>query len=110
MRIALVADVLGADGDIDLDQGFFNMGMDSVLSLRLKAATEAALGRKLPSTVVFECPTPRSFARFIAAELSGEEETAGHSGDDGLAGLSDEELAARVSGAIAGSASALRQS
>ncbi|MFI6291653.1 beta-ketoacyl synthase N-terminal-like domain-containing protein [Nonomuraea sp. NPDC050790] len=95
----LVADVLGGADDIDPDQGFFGMGMDSVLSLRLKAATEAALGTTLPNTVVFECPTPRSFARFIVAELSGEA--------DDLAGLSDEALAARVSGVLANSASAL---
>ncbi|GAA1507227.1 hypothetical protein GCM10009677_44750 [Sphaerisporangium rubeum] len=106
--LGLVAEVLGGATDIDPDQGFFNMGFDSVLSLRLKRAAEAALGKELPNTVVFECPTPRSFARFIVVELCGEHAKAPgpEAVPDGgeLSGLSDEELAARVAVALAGSA------
>ncbi|MDH2427299.1 type I polyketide synthase [Sphaerisporangium sp. TRM90804] len=106
----LVAEVLGgADDDLDPDQGFFGMGMDSVLSLRLKRLTETALGAKLPTTVLFECPNPRSFARFIVTELCGEEDARPAEADD-LLDLSDEALADRVMGALADSASVLGES
>jgi acyl carrier protein len=56
---AEVARILGF-GDaqaIELRQGFFRMGMDSILTVQLRNRLETALGRSLPPTVAFEYPT-----------------------------------------------------
>ncbi|MCZ7416224.1 MULTISPECIES: type I polyketide synthase [unclassified Streptomyces] len=62
-------EVLGGADDVAPEQGFFDLGMDSVLSQELKRRAEAELGFELPGTVMFECPNALSFARFIGAEL-----------------------------------------
>ncbi|GAA4224490.1 hypothetical protein GCM10022254_04030 [Actinomadura meridiana] len=67
--IDMACAVLGEVDDIEPDQGFFDLGMDSVLSARLKADTEHRLGRELPGTVMFECPNAASFADFILTEI-----------------------------------------
>jgi acyl transferase domain-containing protein len=68
--LTLAAEVMGGGaGDIGPDQGFFDLGLDSVLSQDLKARTEKLLGCELPGTVMFECPTTRSLARFVLDEV-----------------------------------------
>ncbi|MFS8200185.1 type I polyketide synthase [Streptomyces sp. CWNU-52B] len=65
----LAAKVLGEDADIAPDQGFFDLGMDSVLSQEFKRRTEETLGVDLPGTVLFECPDVLSFAHFVLDEV-----------------------------------------
>jgi acyl carrier protein len=67
--IEMACAVLGEVDDIEPDQGFFDLGMDSVLSVRLKSDVERMLGRELPGTVMFECPNATSFADFILSEV-----------------------------------------
>ncbi|MEE1931086.1 beta-ketoacyl synthase N-terminal-like domain-containing protein [Streptomyces sp. TRM 70351] len=68
--LAWADEVLGGADDIGPEQGFFELGMDSVLSQQLKRRAERELGRALPGTVMFECPNALAFARFIADELA----------------------------------------
>ena len=66
-----VAAVLGFDPSTPLEptRGFFQMGMDSVMSVQLRNSLEAALGRSLPTTVAFEHPTVEALTGYLAAEL-----------------------------------------
>ncbi|MGW0854215.1 type I polyketide synthase [Streptomyces sp. NPDC002690] len=53
-----VCDVLSMPPDrVDLDAGFFQMGMDSLLAARVRNRLEAGFGRKLPAPVMFEHPS-----------------------------------------------------
>lgn len=64
----LVADILGfASPDrIDPRQGFFKMGMDSIMTVQLRNRLEAGLDCSLPPTLAFEHPTVDSLTEFIA--------------------------------------------
>jgi acyl carrier protein len=50
-------------------QGFFQMGMNSLMAIELKTCLEADLGRTLPSTVAFEYPTIEALAGYIARDV-----------------------------------------
>jgi acyl carrier protein len=64
---SLAGAILGLDiGAVDLDQGFFDMGFDSLMGLELKHRLEAAMGISLPATLVLNYPTVRDLAEFIA--------------------------------------------
>ncbi|KRV49610.1 polyketide synthase type I [Wenjunlia vitaminophila] len=67
----LVAEVLGGADDVAPEQGFFELGVDSVLGAELKERAEDQLGRELPGTIMFECPNALSFAEFILDDLFG---------------------------------------
>jgi microcystin synthetase protein McyG len=66
----LVAEVLGFDGPeaVPPDQGFFQLGLDSLTALELHKRLQAGLGRSLPSTLSFKYPT----AAALAAHLFGD--------------------------------------
>jgi acyl transferase domain-containing protein/acyl carrier protein len=61
---------LGAQSP-DPEQGFFEMGMDSLLSLEFKARLETAFAMRLAPTLIFDNPTVESLTEFFAAEISG---------------------------------------
>jgi acyl transferase domain-containing protein len=101
-----VSGVLGLGSQLpDPEQGFFEMGMDSLLSLEFKARLETELARSLPATLIFDNPTIQSLTERLANEISGQatSEQAGRStaGRDGerllmaeIEQLSDEEAEA----------------
>ncbi len=63
--LAAVAAVLAFDpARIDPDDGFFQMGMDSLLAAQVRVRLEAGLERKLPSPVMFEHPTVGALTRY----------------------------------------------
>ncbi|WP_425303491.1 type I polyketide synthase, partial [Nocardia wallacei] len=72
------AAVLGHSGPaaIDAGQAFRDLGFDSLAAVRFRNGLGAATGLALPSTVVFDHPTPRALTRFLLAELSGDESPA----------------------------------
>lgn len=76
-REALVAYVRGESarvlaldpGQIDEQQGLFDMGMDSLMSVELKTRLEKSVGRRLPTTLTFNYPSVTALAGFLEAEL-----------------------------------------
>ncbi|MCK9897954.1 acyl carrier protein, partial [Frankia sp. AgB32] len=66
-----VAEVLGSDDDeVGPDQGFFDLGLDSVMAVNLTSRAGRALGATLPPTLTFEFPTTRALAQHLLDEMS----------------------------------------
>ena len=96
---------------IEDSKGFFQLGMDSIMTVELRSRLQEGLGCDLPVTVAFEYPNVVALAGFIAGELglqplqptaAGVTEPSDVRMDE-LAGRSDDELAALLDSAIAGS-------
>jgi acyl carrier protein len=66
----LVANVLGFDPsrEIDLEQGLFELGMDSIMSLEFKERLERTLGWQLPSTLTFNYPNIKALTDYILTD------------------------------------------
>ncbi|MEV4497260.1 beta-ketoacyl synthase N-terminal-like domain-containing protein [Micromonospora arborensis] len=56
---------------IDPDEGFFQMGMDSMLAARVRARLQGLIGRTLPATTLFEHATVDALATYLT-QLVGE--------------------------------------
>ncbi|MFE6023784.1 type I polyketide synthase, partial [Streptomyces sp. NPDC056441] len=79
---SLAAAVLGhasSDG-VEPDRAFRELGFDSLTAVELRNALVAETRLQLPTTMVFDHPTPTVLARFLAAELSAQYEMPGLSG------------------------------
>lgn len=68
----MLAEILGhADAaDIDASQGFFDMGLDSMLAMEFTARLETVVNRTLPATVVFRYPTLHALAEFVLSGMN----------------------------------------
>ena len=55
---------------VELDRGFFEMGMDSLVSVDLKSRLEARLGRSLPAMMTFNFPNVRVLANRLATQFA----------------------------------------
>jgi acyl carrier protein len=68
-----VAKVLGFSRAQSLDrhQGFFKMGMDSIMAVQLRSRLSADLGCSLPPTLAFEYPTIEALAVYLGQEVLG---------------------------------------
>lgn len=66
-----VASVLGFEPSQlpNPQQGFFEMGMDSLMAVQLKSRLEASLGFSLPATLAFEHPTIKDLAKYLVKEV-----------------------------------------
>jgi acyl carrier protein len=75
---ALASGVMGLSPTETLDPsaGFFQLGMDSLMSVTLQRALSEALGEFLPASVVFDYPTVYSLTDYLATILPELVETA----------------------------------
>jgi len=55
---------------IEFDRGFFEMGMDSLVSVELKNRLEARLGRSVPAMLTFNFPTVRTLSGHLSKEFA----------------------------------------
>lgn len=58
-----------AQDPLDEDRGLFQMGMDSLMSVRLKRRLEAVTGLRLPGTLTLTYPTISTLARYLEERL-----------------------------------------
>jgi acyl carrier protein len=66
---AMFSDILHTpENEIDIDQNIFEMGMDSILIVRLVLDIERNFGIQISITRIFEIgePTPRNIAKLLA--------------------------------------------
>jgi acyl carrier protein/protein-L-isoaspartate O-methyltransferase/NADP-dependent 3-hydroxy acid dehydrogenase YdfG len=59
-----------ADRALDAGRGFFELGMDSLMSVELKGRLERRFGLRLPATLAFNYPSPAAVAALLDERLS----------------------------------------
>ncbi|WP_452039144.1 SDR family NAD(P)-dependent oxidoreductase, partial [Amycolatopsis umgeniensis] len=71
--LAQVASVLGHTDPAAIDGGrpLQEIGFDSLTAVELRNQLATSTGLRLPTTLVFDHPTPVALARFVAREMSG---------------------------------------
>ncbi|WP_236584405.1 type I polyketide synthase [Streptomyces sp. MBT53] len=81
------ADVLGHDDaqEVGAQRPFKELGLESLTAVDLRNRLSAALGRKLPATLVFDHPTPEAVADHLAGLLPTGPETGPGTARDALA-------------------------
>ncbi|MBD2208741.1 SDR family NAD(P)-dependent oxidoreductase [Nostoc linckia FACHB-104] len=103
-----VATVLGwsAATPIDTQQGFFDLGMDSLTSVELRNRLQTSLGCSLPSTLTFKYPTVTALVDYLAVEVlnlaaPAPETRVKHQDWEAVKQLSDDEIDASIAKEIA---------
>ncbi|MDX3229222.1 SDR family NAD(P)-dependent oxidoreductase [Streptomyces sp. ME19-01-6] len=73
LTLSQAAAVLGYDGPgaVDPDRTFKELGFDSVTAVELSRRLGRATGLRLPTTLLFDHPTPTALVRHLDEELSG---------------------------------------
>jgi len=66
---------IGPERGIDADQGFFELGMDSLMSVELKGRLEKRVGVRLPGTLTFNHPSIAAVVRFLEQKLRADART-----------------------------------
>jgi len=87
-------------GDVDLNQGLFELGMDSLMSVELKARLESCFQKTLPSTLTFSYPTVRALAKYLHQQLRQDAFPQDSSPDSDSEDDSEDQLAARLAAAL----------
>jgi phthiocerol/phenolphthiocerol synthesis type-I polyketide synthase B len=85
---------------LDRSAGFFQSGMNSLMSVALRRSLSDSLGEELPASVIFDYPTVDELVGYLAAKLP---ETAivvtsgGDDYDDDYGDLAEDELLKQLS-------------
>jgi phthiocerol/phenolphthiocerol synthesis type-I polyketide synthase B len=68
---ALVAEAMGIASPqlVDRSAGFFQSGMNSLMSVALRRSLSDSLGEELPASVIFDYPTVDQLVGYLAAKL-----------------------------------------
>jgi phthiocerol/phenolphthiocerol synthesis type-I polyketide synthase B len=98
----VTAQVVGAMGLasaqlLDPTAGFFQSGMDSLMSVTLQRALSDSLGESLPASVVFDYPTVEALSDYLATLLPEVADAAEDDIDDDYDDFSDDELLKELS-------------
>ncbi|MGV0627800.1 SDR family NAD(P)-dependent oxidoreductase, partial [Mycolicibacter minnesotensis] len=101
LREHVIAQVVAAMGlasaqALDPTAGFFQAGMDSLMSVTLQRALSDSLGESLPAAVVFDYPTVDALTEYLATLLP-EIDEAEQDSADAYDDMSDDELLAQLS-------------
>ncbi|MBV1855125.1 type I polyketide synthase [Catellatospora tritici] len=88
------AALLGYPGPahIEVERGFLDLGFDSLTAVELRNRLGAAVGHRLPSTLLFDYPTARAMAAHLATVVGGANGAGPVSPDGDLSGVSAAEL------------------
>jgi acyl carrier protein len=54
---------------LDSQQGFFDMGMDSLMAVEFKGRLETDLGQWLPATLTFDYPNIEALSRYLLSNV-----------------------------------------
>ena len=82
---------------LDPTAGFFQSGMDSLMSVTLQRALSDSLGERLPASVVFDYPTVEALSDYLATILPEVAEAAEDESADEYEDFSDDELLKELS-------------
>jgi phthiocerol/phenolphthiocerol synthesis type-I polyketide synthase B len=82
---------------LDRSAGFFQSGMDSLMSVTLQRALSESLGVALPTSAIFDYPSVDALAGYLATILPELIEIAGAEDADEYDGLTDDELLRQLS-------------
>ncbi|WP_343572003.1 type I polyketide synthase [Mycobacterium sp.] len=98
----VTAQVVGAMGLasaqlLDPTAGFFQAGMDSLMSVTLQRALSDSLGETLPASVVFDYPTVEALSDYLATLIPEVAEAAEADNTDDYDDFSDDELLKQLS-------------
>ena len=88
---------LASPQSLDLSAGFFQSGMDSLMSVTLQRSLSESLGEALPASVVFDYPTVDALAGYLATILPELIEVADQESVDAYDDLTDDELLQQLS-------------
>ncbi|HXO56915.1 MAG TPA: acyl carrier protein, partial [Mycobacterium sp.] len=77
--------------------GFFQSGMDSLMSVTLQRALSDSLGETLPASVVFDYPTVEALSDYLASILPEVAEATEDESTDDYEDFSDDELLKELS-------------
>ena len=88
---------LASPQSLDPSAGFFQSGMDSLMSVTLQRSLSESLGEALPASVVFDYPTVEALADYLATILPELVEVADQESVDAYDDLTDDELLQQLS-------------
>ena len=100
---ALVAEAMGVASPelLDPSAGFFQSGMNSLMSVALRRSLSDSLGEELPASVIFDYPTVDQLVGYLAAKLpetaSVVEISGGDAYGDDYGDLAEDELLRQLS-------------
>jgi phthiocerol/phenolphthiocerol synthesis type-I polyketide synthase B len=102
LRDHVIAQVVAAMGLaspqlLDPEAGFFQSGMDSLMSVTLQRSLSESLGEVLPAAVVFDYPTVEALTDYLATIVPELIEVAEQEDTDVYDGLTDDELLQQLS-------------